>query len=242
MKKNATENLLKMNLQLFAEGGPSSSDDGGNEGGDNNTNGNNNSSEGNAGNTDGNNDKGKKLVSVSQDELSRMMAKEKKEGRAAILRELGVNTDDAKTNKDIMEKFRNWQESQKTELDKANEKLGALEAVQKENMMLTAKVKALSLGAKPDALDDLIALATVKVDEEHSIESILEELKSKYPMFYIVSSADDNNNNRNSGTGRAAGAGGSTPGSAENDIVERIRANKEKERENKKNENVYFRN
>lgn len=241
MKKNTTENLLKMNLQLFAEGGSGSSGDGGNEGGDNNTNGNNNSSEGNAGNTDGNNDKGKKLVSVSQDELSRMMAKEKKEGRAAILRELGINIDDAKTNKDIMEKFRNWQESQKTELDKANEKLGTLEAVQKENIMLTAKVKALSLGAKPDALDDLIALAAVKVDEEHSIESILEELKSKYPMFYIVSSTD-NNNNRNSGTGRAAGTGGSTPGSAENDIVERIRANKEKERENKKNENVYFRN
>ena len=239
MKKNATENLLKMNLQLFAEGGSSSSGDGGNDGGNNNTNENNNSSEGN---TDGNEGKGKKLVSMSQDELSKMMAKEKKEGRAAILRELGVNTDDAKTNKDIMEKFRNWQESQKTELDKANEKLGALEAVQKENMMLAAKVKALSLGAKPDVLDDLIALATVKVDEEHSIESILEELKSKYPMFYIVSSADDNNNNRNSGTGRAAGAGGSTPGSAENDIVERIRANKEKERENKKNENVYFRN
>lgn len=239
MKKNATENLLKMNLQLFAEGGSSSSGDGGNDGGNNNTNENNNSSEGN---TDGNEGKGKKLVSMSQDELSKMMAKEKKEGRAAILRELGINTDDAKTNKDIMEKFRNWQESQKTELDKANEKLGALEAVQKENMMLTAKVKALSLGAKPDALDDLIALATVKVDEEHSIESILEELKSKYPMFYIVSSADDNNNNRNSGTGRAAGAGGSTPGSAENDIIERIRANKEKERENKKSENVYFRN
>lgn len=241
MKKNETEGLLKMNLQLFAEGGSGSSGDGGNEGGDNNTNGNNNSSEGNTDGNGGNDDKGKKLVSVSQDELSRMMAKEKKEGRAAILRELGINTDDAKTNKDIMEKFRNWQESQKTELDKANEKLGTLETVQKENIMLTAKVKALSLGAKPDALDDLIALATVKVDEEHSIESILEELKSKYPMFYIVSSTD-NNNNRNSGTGRAAGAGGSTPGSAENDIVERIRANKEKERENKKNENVYFRN
>lgn len=241
MKKNETEGLLKMNLQLFAEGGSGSSGDGGNEGGDNNTNGNNNSSEGNTDGNGGNDDKGKKLVSVSQDELSRMMAKEKKEGRAAILRELGINTDDAKTNKDIMEKFRNWQESQKTELDKANEKLGTLETVQKENIMLTAKVKALSLGAKPDALDDLIALATVKVDEEHSIESILEELKSKYPMFYIVSSTDDNNN-RNSGTGRAAGAGGSTPGSAENDIVERIRANKEKERENKKNENVYFRN
>ena len=239
MKKNATENLLKMNLQLFAEGGSSSSGDGGNDGGNNNTNENNNSSEGN---TDGNEGKGKKLVSMSQDELSKMMAKEKKEGRAAILRELGINTDDAKTNKDIMEKFRNWQESQKTELDKANEKLGALEAVQKENMMLTAKVKALSLGAKPDALDDLITLATAKVDEEHSVESILEELKPKYPMFYTVSSTDDNNNNRNSGTGRAAGASGSTPGSAENDIVERIRENKEKERENKKNENVYFRN
>lgn len=238
MKKNATENLLKMSLQFFAEGGSSSSGDGGNDGGNNNTNGNNNSSEGN---TDGNDDKGKKLVSVSQDELSRMMAKEKKEGRAAILRELGINTDDAKTNKDIMEKFRTWQESQKTELDKANEKLGTLEAVQKENMMLTAKVKALSLGAKPDALDDLIALATAKVDEDNSIESILEGLKSKYPMFYTVSSTDENNN-RNSGTGRAAGASGSTPGSAENDIVERIRANKEKERENKKNENVYFRN
>lgn len=237
MKKNATENLLKMSLQFFAEGGSSSSGDGGNDGGNNNTNENNNSSEGN---TEGNEGKSKKLVSMSQDELSKMMAKEKKEGRAAILRELGINTDDAKTNKDIMEKFRNWQESQKTELDKANEKLGTLEAVQKENMMLTAKVKALSLGAKPDALDDLIALATAKVDEDNSIESILEELKSKYPMFYTVSSTDDNN--RNSGTGRAAGASGSTSGSAENDIVERIRANKEKERENKKNENVYFRN
>lgn len=239
MKKNATENLLKMNLQLFAEGGSSSSGDGENDGGNNNINKNNNLSEGNA---DDNEGKSKKLVSVSQDELSRMMAKEKKEGRAAILRELGINTDDAKTNKDIMEKFRTWQESQKTELDKTNEKLGTLEAVQKENMMLTAKVKALSLGAKPDALDDLIALATAKVDEDNSIESILEELKSKYPMFYTVSSTDENNNNRNSGTGRAAGASGSTPGSAENDIVERIRANKEKERENKKNENVYFRN
>lgn len=226
MKRKMTDNKLTMNLQFFAEPGDGGNSNTPNDGGTPTPN--------NEGGTPSN--QPKNTITLTQDELSKMMTKEKKEGRAAILRELGINTDDAKTNKDVMEKFRTWQESQKTELEKAQEQLKRMGETEKKNAYLELKISALTAGANPATLDDLITLALAKVTEENTIDKVLETLKTTYPMFYQTQNKRDESSN---GTGhmKAPQSGGSNKSET---LAERLARNKSTE--NTPKANPYFRN
>ena len=61
---------------------------------------------------------------------------------------------------------------------------------------LEMKVAALTAGVNPEYLDDIIVLAQSKVSETTSVETVMEEFKTKYPIFFLGSSTD-------SGTGHS---------------------------------------
>lgn len=89
--------------------------------------------------------------------------------------------------KDELKAFREWQDSQKTAEQLSNEKLTAAEndradAVRRAEAA-EAKCTAFSKGVKPDAVDDVIALAMAKVSDSVTIEQAIDGVIAKYPSF-----------------------------------------------------------
>lgn len=135
----------------------------------------------------------KKERTFTQEEVNRMMTREKKQGRAALLKELGYK--DEKQAKAASSSYNAWLESQKSaeqksaEKDSENEK-AILEAQAKADAA-EAKVEALMLGCKPGNVDDVIALAMAKKTDDGDFKTIVGELKKKYPDMFSKSSDDE---------------------------------------------------
>lgn len=89
--------------------------------------------------------------------------------------------------KEEMDAFRKWQDSQKTAEQLSQEKItaaenGKTEAVKRAEAA-EAKCTAYSKGVKPEAVDDVIALAMAKVSDSKTIEQAIDEVVKKYPSF-----------------------------------------------------------
>lgn len=181
MKKRNFEKL-PMNLQFFAEG--DGADDANNNAGgaeDSNAGGQNNGEDQNSGNNSGE-------KSFTQTEVNNMMTKEKNEGKRSILKSLGFKTEEEALK--AIEGYNKFLESQKTEaeknkeaLDKANnEKANALKrATEAEN-----KLAIYNAGVNNEYIEDVLAIAILKVTEEKNLETVLKEMKEdkKYESFF----------------------------------------------------------
>lgn len=207
--------LLPLNLQFFAEGdsegaGQSSQDQQGVQGtaGTEDTQNINNTQT---------NDEGQKKEekTFTQHQVSAMMAKEKKQGKAAAYAELGIDPTDTKT----ISMFKAFMEAQKTDEQKAAEqasKQAALVAdAERRAMIAEAKAEALQAGVKSDYVDDCITVAISKVNDSTTLTDALKELKTKYPIWF---GSDDSANGTTGqkGTGTSISKMGSTAGGANN--------------------------
>ena len=146
-----------------------------------------------AGSGDGN------VKTFSQEDLNRVAAKEKAEGRRALLKELGIeDTDDAKA---AIKQYLADQEARKTAAQKASERAEKAEKAQAAaEAVATAyqqKFEALAAGANPATVDDLIALTRTKVTDKVDFKAALEATKKTYPVFF----SEQNAQNKGVGTG-----------------------------------------
>ena len=114
----------------------------------------------------------------------------KKQGVNEILAALGVDSkEDLQT---IVSKYQQEQENKKTDLEKANDSNKALTkrlVEEKERADIAeAKLAAITLGAKPDLVDDLVIVAKSKATEDKKILDVIEEIKkSNSGSVYFVS-------------------------------------------------------
>lgn len=136
----------------------------------------------------------------TQEQINTMMANEKRTARQALLKSLGIELKEGEKYEDAIKRIKGTLDAGKTqaqldaeaktkaegERDEANKKVSALET----------KVAALSAGAKPESLDDVITLAQAKVSSGKTLEDALKELKEKYPVLFGES--DKNNGTGNS--------------------------------------------
>lgn len=92
---------------------------------------------------------------------------------------------------DELKAFNDWKESRKTEQEKTAEKIKlaaeAQIAAEQKAALLEAKYTAVSKGVKPDAVDDVIALAKNKVSDTVTLEQAIEGVIEKYPQFGAAS-------------------------------------------------------
>ena len=138
-------------------------------------------------------DKKEETKTFTQEQVTAMMAKEKNQGKKSALTDLGFK--DEKTAKAAMESYNKFMESQKTAeqiaADKANAETEAntqaKTQAEQRAIVAEAKVEAMILGAKPDCVDDIIALAMAKKTEDGDFKTIVSELKSKYPNLFVDS-------------------------------------------------------
>lgn len=127
----------------------------------------------------------------TQAEVNRMMKQEKESGRRSILKELGVT--DIKSASDSLKKYQEYLDSQKTELQRAQEKYteaASLQqaAEQKANRMENC-LKAIELGALPGSAAELVTIASAKVTEDKDLSAVITEMKSSsvYAGFFSKS-------------------------------------------------------
>lgn len=124
----------------------------------------------------------------TQEEVNRMMAVEKNQGRMSVLKELGV--DDAKSAKEGLAKYKELVDAQKTDAQKASEiaatEKAAREAAELKAQVLENKLSLVSLGVKSEFVDDLLLLASSKVSESKTFSDVVSEMKAdeKYKTFF----------------------------------------------------------
>lgn len=188
--------IFKIPMQYFAEDDDNraNGDDGAN-GDSNNSSNDGNNSNGDNKSTTGSKDGEKKEKTFSQEQVNRMMAKEKNQGRNAVYNELGINPKDTKQ----IEALKAYLESQKTDAQKEAEKQIAADAAIKEAeervKLAEAKAEAMMLGIKSQFVEDAVTLALSKSDDR-DIKSILSEFKTKYPVWF-----EDEEGTKPKGTG-----------------------------------------
>lgn len=89
--------------------------------------------------------------------------------------------------KEELEAFHKWQDDQKSAEQKSAEAIKAetdrADAAEKKVAALEAKLLAASKGVKPDAADDVVALAQLKVSDDMPLEKAIDEVLKKYPQF-----------------------------------------------------------
>lgn len=157
----------------------------------------------NAGGQESNQNQGKMF---SQEDVSRMMAREKQQGRNAMLNELGVSPDDANAIA-LIKAFMTAQGAANDEGDDS-QRLGAeLEAANRRAQMAEYKADAMKAGVKAQYVDDAVELAVARMSDDNTdFNAILNELKSKYAIWFEVDDSDDDSTGKR-GTGSAIGAG-----------------------------------
>lgn len=158
---------------------------------------------GNQGNSDGSASGDK---TFTQDEVTKMMTKEKKQGRNSVYNELGIDPNDSKT----IALVRALAASQK-ETNDASHSGASNEELDEANhraMVAEAKAEAMMHGILPKYVDDAVALALPKVDEENDLKSVIKDLKAKYPIWAKPEEGSDNAGKKGTGSSISSSGGG----------------------------------
>lgn len=165
----------------------------------------------------GKNDKGSKGKSdktFTQDQVTKMMTREKNQGRNAAYKELGIDPKDSK----MVKMFKAFVESQKTDEQKAAEKetenQNKVNEAEQRAQLAEAKAEAMMLGVKTQYVEDVVTLALAKMTEDSDLKTIIGEFKTKYPVWFGESSEeDDKNNDKGKGKTGQKGTGSSVKNS-----------------------------
>lgn len=199
-KKNLTEEEIEENEDV--EDQTDNNDDSGKSGDDKSGKNDDKGSKGNTGKT------------FTQEQVTRMMTREKNQGRNAVYRELGIDPKDTKT----VNMFKAFIDSQKTDEQKAAEKesenQSKIDEAEQRAMVAEAKAEAMMMGIKTQYVDDVVTLALAKMTEDSDIKTIIGEFKTKYPVWFGESSEEDKEDkNKDKGKTGKNGTGSSIKGS-----------------------------
>lgn len=181
---------LKLDLQFFAESGGGTESNPGNQG-DTDTGqqqqnpGTNTPPATPADNTPPMNQNKSRENLFTQEDVNNIVARETKKVQEKILKQLGV--EDFNTAKEGIEKFREWQESQKTEQERQQEQFNKLkqsyESILAEKEKLVAQISAMKAGVRADSVEDVVILANALVNDEVTIDEAIKQVVTKYPHF-----------------------------------------------------------
>ncbi len=188
----------------------------------------------NNGSTDNTNDgSGSEEKTFTQDDVNRMMAREKKQGAQSVLNRLGIKKLDAGLEKEI----KDYLESKKTDAQKQAEAAvnenKAIEEANNRALAAEIKAEAMQAGAQTQYVDDIVILIMAKASKESEldIETAISEIKTKYSVWFTSSSEEDAKGKKKSvgekGTGSSVSSGKDKQEKGKN-LGERLAANRRK--------------
>ena len=136
----------------------------------------------------------------SQDQVTRMMTREKNQGRNAALKELGIDPKDTKMIATVKALIKAQKSDEQKKIEQEQEANSKLDEANRRAAIAEAKAEAMQLGVKPQFVDDAITLAMAKVTDDTDLKTILGEFKQKYPLWFETDD-DDKNSTGKKGTG-----------------------------------------
>lgn len=135
------------------------------------------------------------IKTFTQDDVNRMMAKEKKQGRSSAFNELGIDPSNEKMMKAAKAFFSKLSDNDDgddadgngSDDDKSSE-------LKYELVMANAKIAAMKQGVNPQYVDDVVTLVSnrMKQDESMKLDTAIGELKKKYPGWFVVEQTSKN--------------------------------------------------
>jgi hypothetical protein len=192
MKEFVEKLKHKLDIQFFAEGGDENSDN----------------PETNNEDDEEQDEEQDEPRTFTQEEVSRIMSKEKKEGRRAVYTTLGIDAKDKNLIEEvkqfIVSKKNNGGESKSSKDDGIKEtKLVDDKTILLEQKLLIAntKAEAMKLGVRPEYVDDLVTLAMINIEDEDDVGEAVLALKSKYKVWFVEEEEDTNKAKKKQGTG-----------------------------------------
>lgn len=213
-EEKVTRGSFPMNLQFFASKGDdkddsdddNNDDDGDEDGTDDEGDKGNDDQTKDSGKATGKSGSGKSGKTFTQEQVTKMMTREKNQGRNAALKELGIDPKDTKTVKMIQA----FIASQKTGDDEGagvdSEAQQKLQEATERALKAECKAEAMALGAKKEFVDDVVVLAMAKYDEDADFKTLIGEIKTKYKTFFDGESEEDKPTGKK-GTGAALKTG-----------------------------------
>lgn len=186
----------------------------------------NNDNQNNSDDNDQNDDNsGNSEKTFTQAEVNKMMSREKKQGRFALLKELGFkNVDDAKN---FYTKYKAQEDAGKTGEQKQDELNSQNTELQNKLATAQAQVAAMKFGAKSEYVDDVITLALAKLDDENDdLNEIFGEIKTKHSYMFISKDEDEKGNAGKKGTGGSPSGKNSSGSEKEKSLGARLAAAK----------------
>lgn len=128
-----------------------------------------------------------KEKTFSQAQVTKMMTKEKNQGRNAVYKELGINPKDEKQ----IALVKALIESQTTDADRLKTANSELSEANERARLAEAKAEAMMLGIKSQYVEDAVTLVLAKADDTTDIKTALGELKTKYPVWFGEEDEED---------------------------------------------------
>lgn len=138
----------------------------------------------------------------TQDQVTKMMTKEKNQGRAAALKELGIDPKDTKA----VAMVKALLDSQKTDdektAEKQSEEAAKIAEANQRALIAEAKAEAMQLGVKTQFVEDAVTLVLARMTEDADLKTLIGELKTKYPVWFGDDEEDDKQDDKKSKTGQ----------------------------------------
>lgn len=146
-------------------------------------------------------DKRDESKAFTQEQVNKLMAREKKQGKTAALKELGIDPSDTK----MVAMMKAFIESQKTDEQKEVEtqlaEAAKLAEANQRVLIAEAKAEAMQLGAKVQYVEDIVTLISAKMTDDADIRTLITELKTKYSTWFGAEDEDDKSKTGQRGTG-----------------------------------------
>lgn len=122
----------------------------------------------------------------TQSQVNSMIANEKRNIQSKAYKSLGFDTEeDAKA---FIEKYREQEANNMSELEKAQQRVATLEAEKKAEQLkaqtLENRFKAIKEGCPAESADDVVVLAMAKVSDTKDFETAIKEIKEQYPAMF----------------------------------------------------------
>lgn len=138
----------------------------------------------------------------TQEQVNRMMTAEKKQGRAAAYREMGIDPNDPNA-MNMMNMFKAFMASMQTpeqqaQQQNAQQQIKIAEAESRAKKA-EAKAEAMQLGVLPQFVDDAVIIIMSKLDDKTDVKTIVGELKSKYPTWFDADGSQDGSSTSGNG-------------------------------------------
>lgn len=150
--------------------------------------------------------------SYTQEQLNAMLVDQQQTARQAILQELGFEVKEGQDEKETLQTIKAALDAGKTQaqLDAEARKTAEREReeAQTKAAQLEMKVTALSAGVKPEYLEDVIVLAQSKMRAGMAADKVMQEIGSKYPVFFGQETSAGTGHSNNPPRKHQAGAEG----------------------------------